>query len=236
MKPASGFLTGLRYAFVALAFALGLGLAASASASEPTGATAGTAGPGGASSGVQAPAGACTLNFADVPTTNQFHPYVMCLACQGIIGGYPCGQLPTEPCNANSDPYFRPDDPVTRGQIAKILALSAGFNEPVPSTQETYTDVPYGSTFWEYVERLANRGIMGGYPCGGPNEPCDGLNRPYFRPFDNTNRGQLMKAVNQALRSQTKQSGEALGPLDNLTTRAETAKVVAEAFFPNCAP
>ncbi|HET9493830.1 MAG TPA: M14 family zinc carboxypeptidase [Chloroflexia bacterium] len=32
---------------------------------------------------------ACTLEFADVPPTNTFYPFVRCLACQGIISGYP---------------------------------------------------------------------------------------------------------------------------------------------------
>jgi hypothetical protein len=245
MKKASGLLPGLRYGFVALAMALGLALVASASASEPTGATGNTPGHNSNPGDVQSTTAlTCTLNFADVPPTDEFYPYVMCLACQGIIGGYPCGKEPNEPCNANNDPYFRPSQPVTRGQIAKILSISAGFSEPVPPTQETFADVPYGSTFWEYVERLASRGVMDGFACGGDTEPCDWLNRPYFRPSDNTNRGQLMKAVNKALHtggtsgnsggSNGVRGGD--GPLDGLITRAETAEVVSNAFFPDCAP
>lgn len=238
MKPASGVLTGLRYAFVALAVALGVGLAASASANQPTGAAGDTTGRIPVSADVQASDTlTCTLNFADVPPTNEYHPYVMCLACQGIISGYACGG-PTEPCNENNDPYFRPDHPVTRGQIAKILSISAGYNEPVPATQQTYSDVWYGSTFWEYVERLANRGIMEGFACGGETEPCDWLNRPYFRPHENTNRGQLMKAVNKARR--TTGAGGEIGDgeirLDGLVTRAETSQVISQAFFPDCNP
>jgi hypothetical protein len=63
---------------------------------------------------------ACTVTFADVPPTNTFYPFVRCLACQGIISGYPCGGT-GEPCNANDDPYFRPNAYVTRGQLAKIV-------------------------------------------------------------------------------------------------------------------
>jgi hypothetical protein len=241
MKTVSGFLTALRYGLLALAVALGLGLAASASAGEPTGATGRT--PGGTDSPGEVQASTaltCTLNFADVPPADEFYPYVMCLACQGIIGGYACGSE-GEPCNPNNDPYFRPNDPVTRGQIAKILSISAGFNEPVPSTQQTFSDVVYGSTFWEYIERLASRDVMEGFDCGGDTEPCDWLNRPYFRPFDNTNRGQLMKAVNKALHiegasagSESRESSD-VGS-EGLASRAETAKVISNAFFPNCSP
>ncbi|HET9495368.1 MAG TPA: S8 family serine peptidase [Chloroflexia bacterium] len=141
---------------------------------------------------------ACTLTFADVPPTNTFYPFVRCLACQGIISGYPCGGA-GEPCNTNDDPYFRPNAYVTRGQLAKIVSESAGFDEEIPPSTWTFTDVPYGSTFWVWVERLADREVMAGYPCGiDPNEPCDDQNRPYFRPNSGATRGQLTKIVSNA--------------------------------------
>jgi hypothetical protein len=142
---------------------------------------------------------ACTLMFEDVPVTNTFYPFVRCLACKGIIEGYPCGG-DFEPCNANEDPYFRPNNPVTRGQISKMISLSAGFNEPVPSTQQSFEDVPYGSPFWEYVERLYTRGVVGGYECGAdPGEPCiPPENRPYFRPNAGATRGQLVKIASES--------------------------------------
>jgi S-layer homology domain len=142
---------------------------------------------------------ACTIEFTDVPITNTFYPFVRCLACQGIISGYPCGGT-GEPCNPNNDPYFRPDGHITRGQLSKVVAQSAGFSEPVPATQQSFEDVPYGSPFWEYVERLYTRGIVGGYECGiEPGEPCvPPQNRPYFRPDSGATRGQLTKIVSEA--------------------------------------
>jgi hypothetical protein len=137
--------------------------------------------------------------FEDVPVTNTFYPFVRCLACKGIVSGYPCGG-DFEPCNANEDPYFRPNNYVTRGQLSKIVSQSAGFNEPVPATQQTFEDVPYGSTFWEFVERLYSRGVIGGYQCGvDPNEPCvPPEDRPYFRPDTGATRGQLTKIVSES--------------------------------------
>jgi hypothetical protein len=140
----------------------------------------------------------CIVQFADVPPEHTFYPYARCLACRSIVEGYPCGGT-GEPCNPNNDPYFRPNTLVTRGQIAKIVSESAGFTEVVPPGQWTFTDVPYASTFWEWVERLSGRGIIDGYPCGiDPNEPCDQLNRPYFRPGNGATRGQLTKIVSEA--------------------------------------
>ncbi|HET9495365.1 MAG TPA: S-layer homology domain-containing protein [Chloroflexia bacterium] len=144
------------------------------------------------------PCPTCTVHFADVPPTNTFYPFVRCLACQGIVSGYPCGGE-GEPCNANNDPYFRPNAHITRGQLAKIVSISAGFTETVPDDRQTFEDVPYGSTFWEYVERLSARGIVGGYECGGEFEPCvPPDNLPYFRPNAGATRGQLAKIVSEA--------------------------------------
>lgn len=139
---------------------------------------------------------ACTITFADVPQENTFYTYVRCLACRGIINGYACGGM-GEPCNGNNDPYFRPANNVTRGQIAKIVANAAGFVEP--QAGQTFEDVPPGSTFHEFVERLSSRAIMAGYACGGAGEPCVAPgNRPYFRPNSNATRGQLAKIVSNA--------------------------------------
>jgi hypothetical protein len=113
------------------------------------------------------------------------------MANRGLIGGYPCGGL-GEPCVAPDNlAYYRPNANATRGQIAKIVSNGAGFSEP-PSGQ-LFEDVPPGSTFYEWVQRLANRGVMGGYPCGGVGEPCGSGNRPYFRWQNDSTRGQVAK-------------------------------------------
>lgn len=123
----------------------------------------------------------CPIQFTDVPPGSTFYEYVRCLACRGIVNGYPDGT-------------FRPNNWVTRGQIAKIMSNAVRFNEPVPVDQQSFEDVPPGSTFWVYAERLAVRGDMDGYPCGNPGEPCvPPGNRPYFRPNGHANRGQLAK-------------------------------------------
>ncbi len=137
----------------------------------------------------------CSLQFTDVPAASPFYDYIRCLACRGIVGGYPCGG-PGEPCPGA---YFRPSANVTRGQVSKIVAEAAQWGDPVPSTQQTFEDVAPGSTFALWVERLSVRGIIGGYPCGGPFEPCVApANRPYFRPGNNVTRGQLAKITGGA--------------------------------------
>jgi hypothetical protein len=140
----------------------------------------------------------CPTEFSDVLPGSTFYPFVRCMVCRGIVSGYQCGG-PAEPCNPDEDPYFRPNNYVTRGQLAKIVSESTGFSDTIPPSQWTFTDVPYGSTFWLWVERLAGRQVMTGYACGqDPNEPCDGQHRPYFRSGAGATRGQLTKIVSNA--------------------------------------
>jgi hypothetical protein len=205
---------------------------------------------------------ACTITFTDVPPSDTFYPWIRCLACRGIIGGY-------------SDGTFRPYNNITRGQIAKMVSNSAGFQEPVPG--QTFEDVPEGSPFHPFIERLTRRGHMGGYQCGlRETEPCiPPGNRPYFRPNENATRGQISKIVANAagfqepvtgvfyadvttdnpfyneimrLTNRGVMSGYPCGgpgePCDsenrpyfrwgNTVTRGQASKIVANTFFPNC--
>jgi subtilisin family serine protease len=206
----------------------------------------------------------CNVGFSDVPPGSTFYPYVHCLACLGIINGYPDGT-------------FHPNANVTRGQFSKIVTNSAGFHDPV--TTQMFQDVPLNSTFFVYIGRLAGRGYISGYQCGGAGEPCvPPDNLPYFRPGNNATRGQISKIDSNAagfndpphgqqfqdvapgstfytytFRLVTRQvmSGYQCGgthepciPPDNLpyfrpnnnATRGQTSKIVSNTFFPDCNP
>jgi hypothetical protein len=134
--------------------------------------------------------------FEDVTPGSTFYEYIERMAAREIISGYPCGG-PGEPCGPGDRPYFRPGNNVTRGQLSKMTAQAFGWSDPV--TGQSFEDVPPDSNFYDYVERLYNRGIINGYECGSPGEPCvlPG-NLPYFRPNSNVLRGQTAKIVNLA--------------------------------------
>ncbi|MDQ6694205.1 MAG: hypothetical protein M3014_07260, partial [Chloroflexota bacterium] len=92
----------------------------------------------------------CPVQFTDVPVTNTFYPYVRCLACRGIVTGYQCGGSnpltgQQEPCDAQYNPFFRYNNPITRGQIGKLVSNSAGFSDD-PGAQ-LFEDIPVGSPF-----------------------------------------------------------------------------------------
>jgi hypothetical protein len=191
----------------------------------------------------------CDISFNDVLPGSTFYPYVHCLACLGIVQGYPDGT-------------FRPNDNVTRGQASKILAESVGYNDPIPPSQQTFNDVPPGSTFWLYIERVVLHGAINGYPCGGQGEPCPGR---YFRPLGTLTRGQASKIVsitagygdvippNQqtfsdvppdstfwvyvervALHGVVNGYGDGTFRPQNPATRGQLAKVATLAFLPSC--
>jgi hypothetical protein len=204
---------------------------------------------------------ACAIDFRDVPVGHTFYGPIRCLACKDILGGY-------------SDGTFRYNNDVTRGQLSKIVANAAGYREAV--TGQMFEDVPTTSTFYEFIQRLAARGHIGGYPCGGPNEPCLGGNKPYFRPGANASRGQISKIVSNAASFNEPVSGQTFedvpsnspfyewimrltkrnvmsgypcgGPKEPCVspnnrpyfrpsanaTRGQTAKIVANTFFPGC--
>lgn len=113
----------------------------------------------------------CPIQFTDVPEGSTFYTYIRCLACRGILEGYP-------------DSAFHPGNDVTRGQLAKIVSNAAGWIGPVSG--QTFSDVEPGSTFYEYVERAAANGAIGGY--------SDGT----FRPGNNATRGQIAKIVSNS--------------------------------------
>ncbi|MDQ5826118.1 MAG: S-layer homology domain-containing protein [Chloroflexota bacterium] len=128
----------------------------------------------------------CTVNFPDNNPGDTFYEYIQCLACRGIVTGFPDGM-------------FHAERNITRGQISKIVANAAGFHED-PGDQ-IYSDVPEGSPYYEYINRLTNRGIMSGYPC--PERPsgsddCSPDNPLIFLPNANATRGQLAKIVSNA--------------------------------------
>lgn len=133
--------------------------------------------------------------FADVDVDSAFYTYIETAAAHELIGGYLCGG-PGEPCDDTARPYFRPGNNITRGQLSKVVALARRMDTSITGTAR-FADVPLDSVFSGSIEAVAQGGIVSGYPCGGPGEPCDEANRPYFRPGASATRGQVSKIVTQ---------------------------------------
>jgi hypothetical protein len=78
--------------------------------------------------------------------------------------------------------------------MMRALVTAEEWGEYRPSNN-TFADVPSTNAYYGFIERARNHGIIDGYPCGGPGEPCDSQNRPYFRPNASLTRGQASKVV-----------------------------------------
>ena len=69
----------------------------------------------------------CTMTFADTPPREWYTSYISILACEGIINGY-------KDARGNPTGFFKPDNSVTRAEIAKMTLLA--------SDQETSGRIP----------------------------------------------------------------------------------------------
>jgi hypothetical protein len=134
--------------------------------------------------------------FTDVSEGSTFYTYINWMTCHGIASGY-------------ADDTFRPQNNASRGQISKMIALTYNWYLEPPANNYTFADVLPGSTFFLYIEAAYREGVISGYPCGGPGEPCDAQNRPYFRPSSNVTRGQISKIIANGSRFDDTVSGQA---------------------------
>jgi hypothetical protein len=87
--------------------------------------------------------------FPDVALDHWASAQITNLVERGVIGGYPDGS-------------FRPESPVTRSQFAKMLCLALGISSAGASE---FTD-SQGHWAEGYIQALALRGVVGGYPDG----------------------------------------------------------------------
>ncbi|MGE7943506.1 S-layer homology domain-containing protein [Lysinibacillus xylanilyticus] len=114
-------------------------------------------------------AAAATSPFTDIDQYSSHYDNILKLYSQGAISGY-------------ADKTFRPNQNVTRGQAAKMLATV--LNLDLKNVQDPYfKDVPESSEYYKYVAALQNAGIMSGYSNGT------------FMPNEVITRGQLAKIL-----------------------------------------
>lgn len=90
--------------------------------------------------------------FTDVSPDNGFYGFIEAAYIAGILGGY-------------EDGTFRPTNPVTRAQVAKMIVLAKLWDEPLPPIA-TFIDVPRDHWAFPFVEAAYAHGIIGGYSDG----------------------------------------------------------------------
>ena len=128
-------------------------------------------------------------HFSDVAPGTTFYNWIETAYNLELINGY-------------GDGTYRPNNDVSRGQIAKIVVNAAIMADPAHWTlldpaSNTFEDVEVGSTFFQQIETAVAHDVIDGYPCGTPPAgACVGPgNKPYFLPGDNATRAQISKIV-----------------------------------------
>lgn len=112
---------------------------------------------------------AATSPFVDINQYSSHYDNILKLYAQGAISGF-------------ADKTFRPNQNVTRGQAAKMLATVLKLD--LKNVEDPYfRDVPKSNEYYKYVAALQNAGIMSGYANGS------------FMPNEVITRGQLAKIL-----------------------------------------
>ncbi|MFJ7186817.1 S-layer homology domain-containing protein [Lysinibacillus xylanilyticus] len=117
-------------------------------------------------------------NFKDVKTTDEFYGAIAALKAEGIISG-------------NADGTYGQKDPLTRGQMAKILVEAFDLEG---EAKTPFTDVPANNIFAKYIEVLY------------ANDVTKGLTATTFGPKELVTRGQLASFVVRAEPTETSET------------------------------
>ena len=135
-------------------------------------------------------------NFSDVAKGQWYNRAISTLANAGIIKGDPAGT-------------YRPGDPITRAEMAAIIARFGDFKEG----GKTFNDIS-GHWAQKYIELAASNGWINGNPDGT------------FKPNNNITRAETVAMINRVLDRQTKDVSDLL-PVSQMTNWIDNANTAA---------
>lgn len=135
-------------------------------------------------------------NFSDVAKGKWYNRAISTLANAGIIKGDPAGT-------------YRPGDPITRAEMAAIIARFGDFKEG----GKTFNDIS-GHWAQKYIELAASNGWINGNPDGT------------FKPNNKITRAETVAMINRVLDRQTKDVSDLLpvSQMTNWSDNMDTAK------------
>ena len=135
-------------------------------------------------------------SFSDVAKGKWYNRAISTLAKAGIIKGDPAGT-------------YRPGDPITRAEMAAIIARFGDFKEG----GKTFSDIS-GHWAQKYIELAASNGWINGNPDGT------------FKPNNNITRAETVAMINRVLNRQTESNDDLLpvSQMTNWSDNMDTAK------------
>ena len=111
------------------------------------------------------------VQFVDVPPSYDAYEEIQYLINLGAIKGY----------ETENGTYYKPHQPVTRGQAAKMVVISSGL-QPLKVKQSSFKDVQTGTELSGYVERAVKEGYFSAFK-NGEFGPYVNLTRKKWRKF-----------------------------------------------------
>jgi uncharacterized protein len=143
--------------------------------------------------------------FRDVPPTSVHADNVRCAADLGLMLG-------------RRDGNFEPGWSVIRGQAASVIdRIAEATGRPVPGPGRSFPDVPDGYVHADAIERLANAGVIAGFPDGT------------FRPNNPVTRGQLARLLVNYIESATGEELELGEPFPDVPANSDLGIVLRKA-------
>lgn len=135
-----------------------------------------------------------TPYFTDVPVSYFAYQYIETARLAGIVGGYTAAQ-----CQAAHAqfPCFLPNNPVSRGAMAKFVVKAWGWSQTTPSGGQTFTDVPPSYPFYIFIETAHGLGIID----GETQAQCQAAHATYpcYLPNNNLLRAELSKTLKRSM-------------------------------------
>ena len=115
------------------------------------------------------------INFADLKPNSPFYLEITSLKCYNVTEGYP---------EANGIPTYRPNNFVTRGEMAKFIVNA--FSIPYNTNCNSFSDISVNTPFYQEITTLKCHNIIDGYPDGT------------FKLNNKVTRGEMAKFIDRA--------------------------------------
>ena len=102
-------------------------------------------------------------DFVDVPSSYFAYVYIETGYAAGILSGFDPAT-----CAAHNlgNPCYLPNQPITRGQLTRLVVNAGGYALYTPSSGQDFSDVPPSNVFYASIETAYHDGIINGYPGG----------------------------------------------------------------------
>lgn len=147
-------------------------------------------------------------HFVDVPSSYDAYDEIQYLVDLGAIKGY----------KEKNGTYYKPHNPVTRGQAAKMVIISKGLS-PIVVSKSNFTDVEAGTELSKYVERAVSEGYI------------SEVKKGQFAPYVSLTRQEMAKALALAFDLDVDKYANLYVPFTDITPSHPYYKYIAAIYY-----